>query len=147
MEDRSEFDQNEVKKEFLENIQRNKDGRYQIRIPWIEGRTPQEDNLSQSRACLNNLFRRMTPMVHEHYDSIVKEQLENGIIEKIPENKSGKRVFYMLHKPVIREAATTTKVRMVFDASSKPSREAFSINECMNPGPATQPLLWDILIR
>ena len=146
VEDRSEFDQNEVKKEFLENIQRNKDGRYQIRIPWIEGRTPQEDNLSQSRARLNNLFRRMTPMVRGHYDSIIKEQLENGIIEKIPENKSGKRVFYMPHKPVIREAATTTKVRMVFDASSKPSREAFSINECMNPGPATQPLLWDILI-
>ena len=86
-------------------------------------------------------------MVREHYDSIVKEQLENGIIEKIPETKSGKRVFYMPHKPVIREAATTTKVRMVVDASSKPSREAFSINECMNPGPATQPLLWDILIR
>ena len=57
VEDHSELDQNEVKKEFLENIQRNKDGCYQIRILWIEGRTPQEDNLSQSRARLNNLFR------------------------------------------------------------------------------------------
>ena len=36
---------------------------------------------------------------------------------------------------------------MVFDASAKPSPEEFSINECMNPGPPTQPLLWDILIR
>ena len=36
---------------------------------------------------------------------------------------------------------------MVFDASAKPSQEEYSINECMNPGPPTQPLLWDILIR
>jgi len=146
VEDRKEFDQEDVKKEFLENIQR-KDGRYQIRIPWIEGRYPMNDNQVQSSARLNSLFRRMTTMVRKEYDKIIEEQLEMGIIEKVPEEVSGKRVFYMPHKPVVREGATSTKVRMVFDASSKPSREAYSINECMNPGPTLQPLLWDIMIR
>ena len=148
VEDRKEFDQEDVKKEFLENIQRKNDGRYQIRIPWIEGRYPLDDNQMQSRARLNSLFRRMTAVVRKEYDNIIEEQLAMGIIEKVPtEEPKGKRVFYMPHKPVVREGATSTKVRMVFDASSKPSREAYSINECMNPGPALQPLLWDIMIR
>ena len=70
-----------------------------------------------------------------------------GIIEETPTQPTGSRTFYMPHKPVIRDNATSTKVRMVFDASAKPSPEAFSVNECMNPGLQTQPLLWDILIR
>ena len=147
VEDRKEFDQEDVKREFLENIQRKEDGRYQIRIPWIEGRYPINDNQVQSSARLNSLFRRMTAMVRTEYNKIIEEQLEMGIIEMAPEEVNGKRVFYMPHKPVVREGATSTKVRMVFDASSKPSREAYSINECMNPGPTLQPLLWDIMIR
>ena len=83
----------------------------------------------------------------ESYDAIIKEQFDMGIIEEAPTQPTGSRTFYMPHKSVIRDNATSTKVRMVFDASAKPSSEAFSVNECMNPGPQTQPLLWDILIR
>ncbi|CAB4008157.1 Hypothetical predicted protein [Paramuricea clavata] len=53
----------------------------------------------------------------------------------------------MPHKPVIRENASTTKVRMVFDASARPHPTANSVNECMHTGPPLQRLLWDILIR
>ena len=53
----------------------------------------------------------------------------------------------MPHRPAIREGAVSTKIRVVFDASAKPSPEEYSINECMNPGPPAQPHLWDILIR
>ena len=65
----------------------------------------------------------------------------------MPDRPTGDRVFYMAHKPVIREDAATTKVRMVFDASAKPHYLANSINDCMYRGPPLQPLIWDILIR
>ena len=65
-------------------------------------------------------------------------QLRDGIIETVPEQPSGKRTFYIPHKPV---------VRMVFDASTKPHHLANSVNDCMHTGPPLQPLLWDILIR
>ena len=68
-------------------------------------------------------------------------------MEKAPKQPTGNRVFYMPHKPVVREGATTTKVRMVFDASAKPHPLANSINDCMHTGPPLQPLLWDIMIR
>ena len=113
VEDRKEFDQEEMKTEFLESIQRKKDGRYRVRIPWTEGRYPMSDNQIQSRAHLNSLFRRMTPMVRESYNKLIEEQLTMGIIEKVPEKPTGKRVFYMPHKPVVREGAASTKVRMV----------------------------------
>ena len=147
VEDRREFDQEEVMKEFVENIQHQTDGRYKPRVPWIEERVPQSSNEAQSRARLKSLLSKMKEDVREKYDAIVKEQLELGIIEEAPEKPMGKRLFYMPHRPSIREGAVSTKIRVVFDASAKPSPEEYPINECMNPGPPTQPHLWDSLIR
>lgn len=56
-------------------------------------------------------------------------------------------MFYMPHKPIVKQSAVTTKVRMVFDASAKPQPLTYSINDCMFTGPPLQPLLWDIMIR
>ena len=131
----------------MENIQHQDNGRYKIRVPWIEERVPQSSNAEQSRARRKNLLSKMKGDVRERYDAIVQEQLELGIIEKAPNNPEGKRLFYMPHRPVIREGADSTKIRMVFDASEKPSPEDYSTNGCMNSGPPTQPYLWDILIR
>ena len=56
-------------------------------------------------------------------------------MEVAPETPTGDRVYYMPHKSVVRQNATTIKVRMVFDASAKPNASAESINECMYTGP------------
>ena len=53
----------------------------------------------------------------------------------------------MSHKSVIRENATTTKVRMVFDASAQPTPTTNSINDCMYKGPVLQSNIWDIMVR
>ena len=81
------------------------------------------------------------------YNGIIEEQLRVGVIEEAPQNPSGKRVFYMPHKPVVKRSAVTTKVRMVFDASARPHPLANSINDCMFTGTPLQPLLWDIMVR
>ena len=128
VEGRKEFDQEEVRNDFLENVVHFEDGRYQIKIPWIDERNPSNTTKDGSKLRLYNLFRRMKDDARRDYDAIIKEQLELGIIEEA-------------HKPVIREsAAVSTKIRLVFDASCKPTVTDYSINECMNPGPPTQPL-------
>ena len=146
VEDRKEFDQERVRKEFLGNIGLE-DGRYQIKIHWIDERVPGNTYEVQSRMRLDSLFRRMKDEVRENYDTMIKEQLELGIIEEAPVEPTGKRRFHMYHKPIIKESAAGTRIRMVLDASCKPTVADYSINECMNPGPPTQPLLWDILVR
>ena len=46
------------------------------------------------------------------------EYLEQGIVKNAPEQPTGPSVFNMPHKPVVREEATRTKVRMVFGSSA-----------------------------
>ncbi len=87
-----------------------------------------------------------TPELKREYDNIINEQLTEGVVEVAPETPTGDRVYYT-HKPVVRQNATTTKVRMVFDASAKPSASTESINDCMYTDPPLQPHLWDILVR
>ena len=56
-------------------------------------------------------------------------------------------MFYLPHRPVIRELAETTKLRIVYDASSKPTKNSASLNDCLETGPSLQNSLWDILVR
>ena len=51
------------------------------------------------------------------------------------------------HKAVVREAAQVTKVRRVYDASTKSSSKNVSLNECLKNRPLLQNLIWDILTR
>ena len=51
----------------------------------------------------------------------------------------------MPHKAVVREAAQTTKVRIVHDASEKSRSKNVSLNECLETVPPLQNLIWDIL--
>ena len=149
VEDRGENDQKDVHTEFRENITRKSDGRYEVNIPWIPGSQLKDDNETQSRKRLQNVERKLRNNEHlqTEYTEIIKEQLDKGIIEKVPLQPTGERVYYLPHKPVVRQDATTTKVRMVFDGSSKAHPLTSSINDCMYTGPALQPLLWDILVR
>ena len=147
--DRGEDDEFDVHTEFKENVVRKPDGRYEVNIPWIPGAKLDETNEEQSRRRLQNMERKLgrNEQLKADYTQIVEEQLEEGIVERIPTKQTGERVFYLPHKAVVRTEAVTTKVRMVFDASAKPQPLAASINECMYTGPSLQPLLWDIMIR
>lgn len=55
-------------------------------------------------------------------------------------------VHYLPHKEVVKEDRATTKLRIVYDASAK-SRNEPSLNDCLLPGPALTPLIFDILLR
>ena len=81
------------------------------------------------------------------YDKIIQEQINEGIIEKVSETKTSEKgkEFYLLHRPVIRESAEKTKIRIFYDASAKPNKDSVSLNECLETGPLLQNSLWDIL--
>ena len=56
-------------------------------------------------------------------------------------------VHYLPHTAVVKNDRETTKVRIVFDASSKANRGEPSLNECLYSGPCTLPLIYDILLK
>lgn len=45
-----------------------------------------------------------------------------------------RREFYIPHKPVVREIAESTKLRIVYDASARAHDNAPSLNDCLHAG-------------
>ena len=136
-------------KEFHKNISRKEDRSYEVNVPWVLGTNLDKINEAQSRKRLQSLERKLerNESFRQGYEKIVDDQLKDEIIEKVPEKATGDRIYYMPHKPVVRESATTTKIRMVFHASAQPDPASNSINDCMCKGLAIQPQLWNILVR
>ena len=56
-------------------------------------------------------------------------------------------MFYLQHRLVIRESAQTTKLRIMYDASSELTKNSASLNDCLEMGPPLRNSMWDILIR
>ena len=149
VEDRGENDQSDVFREFKENVTGQEDGRYNVNMLWIPGMKLTETNEAQSRKRLYNVEQRMRNdgKLQAEYAEIVNSQLRDGVIEKVPSEPSGSRIFYMPHKPILRENASTMKCLMVFDASARPVPLMNSINEYMYKSPVLQPNIWDIMMR
>ena len=80
------------------------------------------------------------------YDAIIREQIEQGIVEKAPTSATGEE-FYLLHLPVVREDAGTTKIRIVWDALAHEREDAPSLNEYLITGPPLHNQLWLVIVR
>lgn len=137
-----------VYEEFVDNIAFN-GSRYSVKLPWKEGRDSLDSNYELSLARMKGQVRKLRkePEVLQEYDSVIKDQLVSGVIERVAELEESDRVHYIPHLAVIRKEATTTKLRVVYDASAKASKGGVSLNDCLHKGPSLTPLLFDILIR
>jgi len=125
-------------------------GRYQVSWPWKEScpMLPENYQLAVGRlkSTLNKL--RKDPHLLETYSTIIQEQLEQGIIEKVSsESEQGNVKHYIPHHAVITPTKSTTKVRVVYDASAKTKLTNKSLNECLHRGPVMLPDLCGLLIR
>ena len=121
-EDRPEGDQQNVYGEFTEQLCRSEQGWYESGLLWKAGHDCLPTNERGSIRRLKNLVKKLRrePGMVDKYDEIIQEQLAEGIVERVVDEPK-QRVFYIPHKPVVRETAATTKLRIVFDASAKPS--------------------------
>ncbi|KFM63037.1 hypothetical protein X975_02648, partial [Stegodyphus mimosarum] len=144
-------EKNSTDLEIINDFQNNlkfKNGRYEAKLLWNKSRDLLRNNLEVAKrrfAGLENKFK-CNEMLFEEYNNILREQAHLGIVEVCPENSSTCNSYYMPHHPVIRDDKTTTKVRIVYDASSK-SNDALSLNDCLQPGPNLNPNILDIILK
>ena len=80
------------------------------------------------------------------YNDISQEQLKSGIIEIAPNEEDGSLKTYIPHQPVITPQRTTTKIRIVYDASAS-SKQSGSLKDNLYRGPVSIPELCGILLR
>lgn len=125
------------------------EGRYKVPLPWKELHDPLPDNYQLSANRLRGLLRwlKQDPVILKEYNQIIQDQLEKGIIEAVPaEENSPKIVHYMPHHAVIHRDKSTTKVRVVYDASARTGHSP-SLNDCLQKGPKFNQLIFDLLVR
>ncbi|GFW19135.1 DUF1758 domain-containing protein [Trichonephila clavipes] len=76
----------------------------------------------------------------------MQEYLTLGYIELVPKKDYAKReAYYLPHHAVLRDSSTTTKLRVVFDASAK-STSGYSLNDLLMGGPRVQRDVYPILL-
>ena len=142
-------DEPSVYEKFVQQI--SFDGqRYQVSLPWKDYHPPLPDNLELCRRRLSGLLRRLkqNPQLLSEYDSVIKDQMNKGIVEVVQDPSTdtcSDRIHYLPHHGVVRQDKTTSKLRIVYDASARTNGP--SLNSCLYTGPSFGQSIFDILVR
>ncbi|XP_050315273.1 uncharacterized protein LOC126749610, partial [Anthonomus grandis grandis] len=132
---------------FDQTVQVNEEGRYEVRLPWLDGHPPLPTNHSIGKKRLGTTLKKLkSENVYESYVTIFQEWLQEGVIELVPDSDDNLG-HYLPHRPVIKSSSNcTTKIRPVFDASAKVKGKV-SLNQCLEKGPNLIELIPEILTR
>ncbi|XP_038118237.1 uncharacterized protein LOC119769517 [Culex quinquefasciatus] len=143
-------DENRCEEFFAKTTTRNATGRYVVRLPLTDN---PEIVLGDSKTIAERRFlgleRRLDrdPATKEAYHKFMHEYLSLGHMELVDGPVDYRRPHcYLPHHPVFKQSSTTTKVRVVFDASCKTS-SGYSVNEKMLVGLVVQPDLLSTLLK
>lgn len=86
---------------------------------------------------------------YSRYNDVVGDYLNQGMAGDVPRDNTslpGSETYYLPHHAVLREDKVTTKLRVVFDASSHEDGSP-SLNDCLLTGPNLNPDLMSVLIK
>ncbi|UYV63113.1 hypothetical protein LAZ67_2003172 [Cordylochernes scorpioides] len=89
---------------------------------------------------------KQQPQVYQTYKDFMQEHLVLGHMNEVKGNGNDHKAFYLPHHPIIKEKSSTTKLRVVFNASSK-TTTGFSLNDILHTGPKLQKDIFPLLLR
>ena len=120
------------------------DGRITVRLPFKSEARP-SNNFQTAKQRLFALERKLKDHdgVKQQYGDFIKQFVKMGHLEQAPQTHG--LCYYLPHHCVFKDS-TTTKLRVVFDASSK-SPNGNSLNDCLLLGPRLQDDVFETLIR
>ncbi|XP_062541721.1 uncharacterized protein LOC134209722 [Armigeres subalbatus] len=134
---------------FSKTVQRRSDGRYSVALPKNENAI---SRLGESKEIAFRRFlsteRRLIKdtSLRKQYIRFMEEYLQLGHMRKVEEDPKPTKRCFLPFSPVVKEASTTTKVRVVFDASCK-TASGLALNEVLLVGPVIQQSLRSIILR
>ncbi|KAL0803354.1 hypothetical protein ABMA28_017417 [Loxostege sticticalis] len=134
-------------KHYQENTERNIDGRYVVRLPMrpnfqTELGTSKTKAIAQFRNT-ERKFERQEKLA-QAYKTFMKEY--SDLNHMTPARNDSSLDYYLPHHGVERVESTTTKYRVVFNASAKTSTGR-SLNDLMYTGPNLQHDLQSLLLK
>lgn len=131
---------------FTRTTTRNSEGRFSVRIPLKESPELLGESYTQAERRFIALEKRLerSPEYKHLYAKFIKEYEELGHMS--PVSSYGSPCYFLPHHGVYREHSTTTKLRVVFDASAA-TTSGKSFNDIQQVGPPIQGDLISILLR
>ncbi|XP_065361992.1 uncharacterized protein LOC135955567 [Calliphora vicina] len=135
---------------YMTTTRRLPNGRYQVNLPFIY--PPVE--LGNSRHVAMAQFLRnekslmKKPELKVEYDNVLQEYIDLGHMKLIKYNPNtpSNTQYYLPHHAVVKLDHVTTKVRVVFNASSKTSNNN-SLNDTLYTGPTLQQDLVVLILK
>ena len=136
---------------FTNTTTRDVDGLFVVKLPFKTDVSQLGDSLSAAERRFKSLESKLDRDVplKKRYCDFINEFMDLKHMEEVPPGEieiDSSKVFYLPHHCVFKESSTTTKLRVVFDASAKTS-SGYSLNDCLLVGPKIQNDLFSILLR
>lgn len=137
-------DEEACEQHFRSTHSRDDTGRYVVRLLLKSSPNDLEDSQKKARACLKQLFSQFKtkPAFHQLYHEFLTEYERLGHMVKVDNDEHiNLTVHYLPHHGVLRESSLTTKLRVVFNGSSRTS-SGKSINDILYPVPNYKQTCW-----
>ena len=138
----------ECEAHYDQHTTRNANGRIVVKLDFRDNlaNIGESKNIAAKRfGYLENRFSKK-PELAKDYIEFMEEYKNLGHMELIDPPAPHTTPIYIPHHCVIKESSSTTKTRVVFDASAKTST-GISLNETLKVGPVVQDNLLHILLR
>lgn len=136
--------------DFRNNHKIETDGRYTVKLPLKQNYVELGESYSIALKCLLSLERRLEKNIElkTQYTDFLKEYEKMGHMSRINPDLDlpGEICVYLSHHAVIRESSSTTKLRVVFNASLK-TNSGYSLNDVLKIGPKVQKDVFDMVLR
>lgn len=140
----SQEDTEKCEEHFKRTYTRLSNGQFQVKLPFKED-VSLADNRKKATAHFKAFERKRSEVIKPLYASFMEEYERLNHMSLTFRHGPPPR-YYIPHLPVYRPSSTTTKLRVVFHASSKTS-SGYSLNDALLVGANLQPLLFDTLVR
>nr|XP_037876794.1 uncharacterized protein LOC119630680 isoform X1 [Bombyx mori]XP_037876795.1 uncharacterized protein LOC119630680 isoform X1 [Bombyx mori] len=140
-------DEIECENHFKNHTYRDEDGRFHVKLPLLAEPECLGNSYNFAKKQFLSLEKRLTRDANltQMYSHFIKEYKDLGHLSEssklIPEQS-----FFIPHHPIFRPTSESTKLRVVFNGSSK-TTSGYSLNDLQVAGPHIQDSLFNILIR
>lgn len=135
---------------FANTTRRDKEGRFVVELPVKAVASQLQSNRATAVRRLHAMEKKLAgnPPLREMYVKFMEEYEILGHMKEVSQVKTNTDtiVHYLPHHSVLKPSSTTTKLRVVFNASCKASN-GLSLNDILCVGPKVQQDLFQTLTR
>ncbi|XP_074038689.1 uncharacterized protein [Leptinotarsa decemlineata] len=138
----------EAEELYKSSVSRDSSGRFCVALPFkiVQPTFPNSRDIALKRFLSLERRLRNDPNTYSQYSDFMREYLSLNHMELISDITPSPSHYYIPHHCVLKPESTTTKLRVVFDASSRCSNN-LSLNDTLLTGPKLQPDICVLLSR